>query len=190
MANIRRTKSTVPTAAAGATRAGPLALMCVAIALGGFGGVLGDLIYSLSVGLLSTISLERGGDAAGLLLFVAGFASFAHSLGMGSRDMMHRWKRRSDQRWRRRHEGRWLRRRHAGLEQDPWGRREPVFDVTFGPAHGDAGVAPPWEHAHPDGEPVECEADFDLSTDLESRAIAQRFAPGVRGRLKTTACAR
>jgi S-DNA-T family DNA segregation ATPase FtsK/SpoIIIE len=142
----------------------------------GFGGILGDLIYNLALGLLSTIRSERGSGVAGLLLFAAGTASLALSLGTGSRGVMIGWKRNSNQRWRRRRDGGWLSRRHAVLWQDPSDRLEPVFDVTFGPAHGEVGLAPPWE-APPDQERGEREADFDLSTDLESRAFAQRFAP-------------
>jgi hypothetical protein len=109
-------------------------------------------------------------------LFVAGFASLAHSLGVGSRGTILPWKRKPGQRWRRRRAGGWLRRRHAGaLEQAPSDRREPVFDLTFGSAYRDA------ENALAE-QLVECEADFVLSTDLQSRAIAERFAPRRLGR--------
>jgi S-DNA-T family DNA segregation ATPase FtsK/SpoIIIE len=147
----------------------------------GFGGILGDLIYNLALGLLSTIRSEGGGGVAGPLLFAAGVASLALSLGVGSRGVMLGWKRDSHQRWRRRRDGGWLSRRHAALWQDPSGRLEPVFDVTFDPAHGDVGLAPPWE-AIPDQQRGEPAADFDLSTDLESRAFAQRFAPVVKAK--------
>ena len=147
----------------------------------GFGGILGDLIYNLALGLLSTIRSEAGGGVAGLLLFAAGIASLALSLGVGSRGVMLGWKRNSNQRLRRRRDGGWLSRQHAALWQDPSDRLETVFNDTFGPTHGDVGLAPsgevpPWQ-PHPDQQRGEREADFDLSTDLESRAFALRFAP-------------
>jgi 4TM region of DNA translocase FtsK/SpoIIIE len=150
----------------------------------GFGGILGDLIYNLALGLLSPIRSQGGGGVAGLLLFAAGIASLALSLGVGSRGVMLGWKGNSNQRWRRRCDDSWLSRRHAVLWQDPSDRFEPVFDVTFGPTHGDVGLATPWE-ASPfvlpaDQQRGEREADFDLSTDLESRAFALRFAPVIK----------
>jgi S-DNA-T family DNA segregation ATPase FtsK/SpoIIIE len=172
----------------------------------GFGGILGDLIYNLTVGLLSSISPERGGGAAGLLLFAAGFAALTHSLGVGGRDMMLLWRRSTDQGWRRRDANGRSGGRHAALQHRPPGRREPVSGATFGQAHGGAELTPTWDTAaldepgshppetpshltqdaffasFPDQEPVECEADFDLLTDLESRTMAERFAPRVKGK--------
>src|SRR5918992_1759238 len=47
----------------------------------GFGGILGDVIYSLVVSLLSALRPDWSGGVGGLLLLTAGVASLSHSLG-------------------------------------------------------------------------------------------------------------
>lgn len=167
----------------------------------GFGGILGDLMYNLAAGLLAAISPDRAGGAAGLLLLAAGLTALMYSFGSSGRDKMY---------WRRRQGSGWFGQRVAALQQSPSARREPVFNDAFPAARGDGGlrytVAATLEGvpadepcttllettSQPDkGEipepssdlhPVECQADFDLSEVLDSRAIAERFAPGVQGR--------
>jgi DNA segregation ATPase FtsK/SpoIIIE, S-DNA-T family len=169
----------------------------------GFGGILGDVIYNLVVSLLSAISGDRVGGAGGLLLLVAGVASLTRSLGLSSRGMMFIGQRNSDQRWRLPRGSGWLGGRRAALQQDPSERREPVFDAGVLSAHGDGGAARSQLHDEPrsipqelsshlardddpaslsDRDPAEGEADLNSSTDLESRAIAERFAPRAQGR--------
>ena len=51
----------------------------------GFGGVIGDLLYNLSAGLLAPIVPFRSGAVAGLVMFSGGLAAFTCSLGLGGR---------------------------------------------------------------------------------------------------------
>jgi DNA segregation ATPase FtsK/SpoIIIE, S-DNA-T family len=173
----------------------------------GFGGILGDLIYDLVVSLLRGLIPDRAGHAGGLLLLVAGVASLSRSLGLGPRRILLLGRRNSDQRWRRPRGSGWLGRRRASLRLDPSDRREPVLDGGLLSAQG-GGAAPPWEDgAAPtlstrlDDGPrgmaqevphlaAECEADLNTSTDLESRTIAERFAPRTQGQRNRIGLAR
>ena len=47
----------------------------------GFGGILGDALYSLAGGVLSIVNAQRAGAVAGLIFFATGFAAQAGSLG-------------------------------------------------------------------------------------------------------------
>jgi S-DNA-T family DNA segregation ATPase FtsK/SpoIIIE len=51
----------------------------------GFGGIIGDLLYNLSAGLVATVVPVRSGAVAGLLLFSGGLAAFTCSLGLSGR---------------------------------------------------------------------------------------------------------
>lgn len=53
----------------------------------GFGGILGDAVYSAMTGLLSTLNAQRAGAATGLLLFAGGFAALSHAIGVAYRDV-------------------------------------------------------------------------------------------------------
>jgi S-DNA-T family DNA segregation ATPase FtsK/SpoIIIE len=177
----------------------------------GFGGLLGDFIYNLAASLLSLLVADRAGGAAGLILLAAGLAALSHSIGVSRRNRVRPWQRKSERGWRRRDGSGWLGGRPAALQHGPSGRREPVFDTAFPPdgtsaplswkhaaaAHNVASAAelattPPTTASHfgqdespapfSDQETVEVEATFDLSTDLESRVIAARFAPRIAQR--------
>ena len=47
----------------------------------GFGGIIGDVLYSLAGGVLSIVNAQRAGAVAGLIFFATGFAAQAGSLG-------------------------------------------------------------------------------------------------------------
>jgi len=54
----------------------------------GFGGILGDVAYSFSAGLMGLASSNVAAAAlSGLLLFTGGFAALAHSIGMALSDL-------------------------------------------------------------------------------------------------------
>jgi S-DNA-T family DNA segregation ATPase FtsK/SpoIIIE len=54
----------------------------------GFGGILGDVAYSFTAGLMGLASGSAGAAAlSGLLLFTGGFAALAHSIGMALSDL-------------------------------------------------------------------------------------------------------
>jgi S-DNA-T family DNA segregation ATPase FtsK/SpoIIIE len=178
----------------------------------GFGGLLGDVIYNLMTGLLSLLVPSQTGSAAGLVLLAVGFAGFTLSVGAVGRNVR-RWQGASGRGWRRRTESGWLVGRHGAPHNRPCGRREPVFDAAFPLGEGVGGppfqqdaaatgnfapaAGPPntpaataihldqnaFSSSLPGQEALELEADFDMSADLESRAIAARFAPRVRHRI-------
>ena len=53
----------------------------------GFGGILGDVVYSFASGLIGLAGAGVSGALAGLLLFTGGFAAVAHSIGMALSDL-------------------------------------------------------------------------------------------------------
>jgi S-DNA-T family DNA segregation ATPase FtsK/SpoIIIE len=157
----------------------------------GFGGVLGDIVYSLVAGVLGLINPHRAGVAAGMLVFAAGGAAITFSLGLSRKDLPP------------------FLRRHPGVGL-PSGRMEPTIgpslgdearpvsradvriepsfreriakvrsrdhellrDDHFEPVEQDAGVA-----LDEDDAPAPRGADFDETTEDDSCAIAKRFAP-------------
>ena len=54
----------------------------------GFGGILGDAVYSALTGLLAMFNAQRAGAATGLLLFAGGFAALSHALGVAYDDVV------------------------------------------------------------------------------------------------------
>ncbi len=54
----------------------------------GFGGILGDTVYSLGVSVLALVNAQRAGAAAGLLLFAGGFAALSHAIGVAFADII------------------------------------------------------------------------------------------------------
>lgn len=143
----------------------------------GLGGVFGDATFAFAAGLLSAIMGSRGGAVAGFLLFIGAGGAQAFVLGVTQRELAMLWQ--SGQ-WRRASGGsgaNWL----AGMAETllegrgeripdrPAGRAEPRLDWP-GTTAADPSAAPT-------GEPSVRDGDFDLSTDRESRAIAERFAP-------------
>jgi len=54
----------------------------------GFGGILGDTVYSLGVSVLALVNAQRAGAAAGLLLFAGGFAALSHAIGVAFADIV------------------------------------------------------------------------------------------------------
>jgi S-DNA-T family DNA segregation ATPase FtsK/SpoIIIE len=53
----------------------------------GFGGILGDVVYSFTSGLMGLVSASGAGAFAGLALFTGGFAAVAYSIGMALSDL-------------------------------------------------------------------------------------------------------
>jgi S-DNA-T family DNA segregation ATPase FtsK/SpoIIIE len=53
----------------------------------GFGGILGDVVYSFASGLGGLVSTSGAATASGLLLFAGGFAALAYSIGMALSDL-------------------------------------------------------------------------------------------------------
>ena len=53
----------------------------------GFGGILGDVVYSFSSGLLGLTSAPGASALSGLVLFTSGFAALAYSIGMALSDL-------------------------------------------------------------------------------------------------------
>ena len=53
----------------------------------GFGGILGDVVYSFSSGLMGLTSASAAAPLSGLLLFTGGFAALAYSIGMALSDL-------------------------------------------------------------------------------------------------------
>jgi S-DNA-T family DNA segregation ATPase FtsK/SpoIIIE len=164
----------------------------------GFGGLLGDVTYNLMTSLLSLLVPEPTGRAAGLALLAGGFAGFTHTVGANSRNRVRLWRGASERGWRRRIESGWLRQRHGALQLRPSARREPIFDVEFPHPQRDAAVdslepvAPPpntlpvtasqlGDDASPGTFPGQDAVAFEADFDIDSRAIAERFAPRVRG---------
>ncbi len=167
----------------------------------GFGGIVGDLVYSLAANLLSFLNPKRSGAVAGLLLFGGGAALLARSLGQSLGDLLQAV-RRSTRRPRR---DRYadapdmpppVVRRPAPTVSD-W-RDEPRFErapplspepvlpmhasnaasaTPFAPQPDwvDEPEAPIHDHAAPARAPRG--GAFDASTDVDSLAIARRFAP-------------
>ncbi len=183
----------------------------------GFGGILGDVLYSLANNLLSTLNADRASAVAGLMFFATGFAAQARCLGHDIKDLIDivrpeqrsAWQRAEQQgsrglfagilqRWRRKTEGEpdpgfrpsvgdgyWggeveqppRPAKRSGHEVDPAPQRlEPKFSTG---ALGDIRQQAP-EMAM-DGMAIggmaRSESTFDAKTDVESRAIAERFAP-------------
>lgn len=53
----------------------------------GFGGILGDVVYSFTSGLAGLTSLSAAAAVPGLLLFTGGFAALAYSIGLALSDL-------------------------------------------------------------------------------------------------------
>lgn len=53
----------------------------------GYGGILGDMIYRLGSGLFGVVNADRGGLAAGVVLFASGFAALFNSIGVELKDL-------------------------------------------------------------------------------------------------------
>lgn len=53
----------------------------------GFGGILGDVVYSFTSGLMGLTSASGASPLSGLLLFTGGFAALAYSIGMALSDL-------------------------------------------------------------------------------------------------------
>lgn len=53
----------------------------------GYGGILGDMIYRLGSALFGVVNAERGGLAAGVVLFASGFAALFNSIGVELKDL-------------------------------------------------------------------------------------------------------
>ena len=104
----------------------------------GFGGLLGDVIYNLLTSLLSLLTPDQTGSAAGLVLLAVGFAGFALTVGAAGRNRGRLWRGASERASRLRVESGWLRRRPGALHVCPSTRREPVFDTEFPQRHRDA----------------------------------------------------
>ena len=143
----------------------------------GLGGIFGDATFAFAAGLLSAILGSRGGAVAGLLLFVGAACSQAVVLGVTQRELALLWQ-----------SGRW---RRASSDAGPnllagmaamlsESRRERAPDRAAGRAEprlewpGSVAAEP---SLAPTDEPSGRDGDFDLSTDRESRAMAERFAP-------------
>jgi S-DNA-T family DNA segregation ATPase FtsK/SpoIIIE len=186
----------------------------------GFGGILGDFIYSVAAGVLASVNPERAGAAAGLFFFAAGLAAMTHSIGLSVGDLGRLAPTRGEppvlpwpshpaagSRWR---PFRSLARR-SRLSRDeqpaarmPSGLSPPdpdrdtdrcaAWPQQTWAAHAMAHHLPnpyaaamplpepqPFDEPHPiaapERGPLRRGASFDASTDRESRAIAERFAP-------------
>ncbi|MEZ5851937.1 MAG: DNA translocase FtsK 4TM domain-containing protein [Hyphomicrobiaceae bacterium] len=59
----------------------------------GMGGMVGDAVYALLVGLLSTVNPARAGVVAGLVMFVGGMSLLSIGLGLSQRDWARLWQR-------------------------------------------------------------------------------------------------
>lgn len=59
----------------------------------GMGGMVGDAVYALAVGLLSTLNPARAGSVAGLLMFVGGMSLLSIGLGLSQKDWAQLWHR-------------------------------------------------------------------------------------------------
>ena len=53
----------------------------------GYGGILGDLLHSVGVGIFSIINPERASAATGFVLFVTGFSALGYSIGLDMKDL-------------------------------------------------------------------------------------------------------
>jgi S-DNA-T family DNA segregation ATPase FtsK/SpoIIIE len=144
----------------------------------GLGGIFGDATFAFAAGLLSAVLGSRGGAVAGLLLFVGAACAQATVLGLTQRELALLWQQSGQ--WRRASADsapNWLagmaatlaEARHERTPAQAAGRAEPRLDWP-GVASGDPPPAPT-------GDQSGREADFDLSTERESRAMAERFAP-------------
>ncbi|MCC6419347.1 MAG: DNA translocase FtsK 4TM domain-containing protein, partial [Gemmataceae bacterium] len=164
----------------------------------GFGGVVGDLLYNLCAGLLAAAIPGRPGAVAGLVLFSGGLAAFIGCLGLEGRWASSFWQPdlaarqrpvRSGRRWSVRMPGVLRRRPHRDVhptlepELTPIPFRQPADpalwpDLGCGPAsRAKPASAPGVRTAGADADAGARDPEFDASTDLESRRIAERFAP-------------
>jgi S-DNA-T family DNA segregation ATPase FtsK/SpoIIIE len=143
----------------------------------GLGGIFGDATFAFAAGLLSAVLGSPGGAVGGLLLFVGAACAQATVLGLTQRELILLWR-----------QGQW---RSDSAEAAPnW---LAGMAATLAEAQQDrasdraANRAEPrleWPRAE-NGDPPPAsaddqsnrEADFDLSTDRECRAMAERFAP-------------
>jgi S-DNA-T family DNA segregation ATPase FtsK/SpoIIIE len=147
----------------------------------GLGGIFGDAVFGFAGGLMGSIFGSRGGAVAGLLLFVGAACAQATVLGLTQRELALLWQ----------HERRvlsaaadaapnWLASMAGKLsEATPERRPAPQSATRREPrlewpgAEAPAPAAQSFSAPEPRGR----EEDFDASTDRESRAIAERFAP-------------
>ncbi len=160
----------------------------------GFGGVIGDLLYNLSAGLLAALIPSRSGAVAGLLLFSGSLAAFTCCLGLGGRwasdfwqpDTAHRrGPARTGERWKFRLPAmpRWRSRAKVREHVEPVLPTKRPRPASGGSHTAKAAPASDGTPVLPDGpmgaddEAAAREPDFDASTELESRRIAERFAP-------------
>jgi S-DNA-T family DNA segregation ATPase FtsK/SpoIIIE len=160
----------------------------------GYGGLLGDLLYNGTAGIVGAVMGGRGAGIAGLVLFSGGLAGFTYCLGLvgrtatsggspapaaGERTRLPQFLRRG----RGQHaasvpavEPHFAAAREAHrAEPQP----EPVSRPEEPRLPEAVETAPPDIHEAEVGDEIGGrEAEFDLSTDIQSRAIAERFAPG------------
>ncbi|MCL4766158.1 MAG: DNA translocase FtsK 4TM domain-containing protein [Hyphomicrobiaceae bacterium] len=166
----------------------------------GFGGVIGDLLYNLVAGLLAAAIPGRSGAVAGLALFSGGLAAFICCLGIEGRWSSGFWQPELTSRhkpvlsgWRRALRVPVFLRRRSRREPSldpaskPFRLRQPGFAVSWPDLGHEQAAQPPRpaftsnaagaRPAAGDGDPGPRDTDFDVSTDLDSRRIAERFAP-------------
>jgi S-DNA-T family DNA segregation ATPase FtsK/SpoIIIE len=161
----------------------------------GFGGIIGDLLYNLSAGLVATAVPVRSGAVAGLLMFSGGLAAFTCSLGLSGRWASEFWQPEAAAR---RVTTPPVRFRPSlqfpaifrGRRQRVTREREPIEPVLpLGPrdwapepdlmprrsvGQADLGRAPSEQEANSLTDGPALDPEFE---DEESRRIAQRFAP-------------
>lgn len=154
----------------------------------GLGGIFGDAVFGFVGGLFSIVLGARGGAFGGLLLFAGAACLLGTVLGVSQRELGLLWQRSQHVRMRKVSDDapNWLAGMAAKVAEarqpaarDPLSaRREPqlgwpgVDDVPEEPAPA-VRRAPASIGAAGDADA----ADFDAATDIDSRAIAERFAP-------------
>ena len=168
----------------------------------GYGGILGDVVYSFATSLVSLFSAPVAGAVTGLFLFAGGFAALAHSIGLAVSDLRETLRKKKPidiedtvQVWQ---DGlavakQGLRERMPSLsasravlddDGDRWTklRAEPMFETNrrheARRASGDDIEATRPAGALPDDEDLEPEIDLDGKSDTaEASRIARKFAP-------------
>ena len=150
----------------------------------GLGGAAGDLVFNLLAGIISIILPGRSSGLAGLLLFGGGMSVLSAALGLGQRD----WAVLA-QSTRRGPLG--AANPHPHDEPADFDRREPTFahgrddDAPAAAAQPVAARPNASPTARPHVRPAQTgdhpETHFEKTTELASRSIAERFAPGRAG---------
>jgi len=157
----------------------------------GLGGIVGDMVYGLVGGVLAMVNAERGGLVAGLVLFASGFAATARSLGQELADLSGLMQSGAAS-------GAAARPGVLSRLRERWQAREAparghMLEPGFRPAEGAAGEWEPLAPAHApptwtaqtahvgdtalDAGTERAHHAYDGHADLESRAMAERFAP-------------